>query len=121
MQAPIDYQHRPGLRRKCRPGSLLEECPRLRDGSTIAASGRGIVRNYAGETADTLPRIYGRTLAGSAAPAWDFARQPQAVIINLGTNDISNGKGDPGTPFRGAPPLAHNGKGRTTVNPDVPR
>jgi lysophospholipase L1-like esterase len=68
--------------------------------STIAASGRGIIRNYAGDTADTLPRIYGRTLAGSAAPAWDFARQPQAVIINLGTNDISNGKGDPGTPFR---------------------
>ena len=27
---------------------------------------------------------------------------PQAVVINLGTNDISNGKGDPGTPFRDA-------------------
>ena len=34
--------------------------------------------------------------------AWSFAIQPQAVVINLGTNDISNGKGDPGTPFRDA-------------------
>ena len=29
-------------------------------------------------------------------PLWDFRAQPQAVIINLGTNDISNNKGDPG-------------------------
>jgi lysophospholipase L1-like esterase len=68
--------------------------------STVAASGRGVVRNYAGDTVDTMPMIYDRVLANAAAPAWDFHLQPQVVIINLGTNDISNGKGDPGAPFR---------------------
>jgi lysophospholipase L1-like esterase len=61
--------------------------------STIAASGRGVI-------VDTMPMIYGRTLAGSAAPAWDFRSHPQAVVINLGTNDVSNGKGNPGRPFQ---------------------
>jgi lysophospholipase L1-like esterase len=67
--------------------------------STIAASGRGIVRNYAGDTGGTLPMIYPQTLTNLTAPRWDFHVEPQAVVINLGTNDISNGKGDPGMPF----------------------
>jgi lysophospholipase L1-like esterase len=41
-------------------------------------------------------------LTNTATPAWDFRTVPQAVLINLGTNDISNNKGDPGTPFRDA-------------------
>jgi lysophospholipase L1-like esterase len=69
--------------------------------STVAASGRGVIRNYAvGDTADTLPIIYGRIIANRAAPAWDFRVRPQAVVINLGTNDISNNKGDPGVAFQ---------------------
>lgn len=68
--------------------------------STIAASGRGIVRNYGGDTVGTMPMIYDRALTNLAAPAWDFHVQPQAVVINLGTNDISNNKGDPGDAFR---------------------
>ncbi len=68
--------------------------------STIASSGQGIYRNYGGDMTNTIPMIYGRTLTSSATPAWDFRTQPQAVVINLGTNDISNNKGDPGTAFR---------------------
>jgi lysophospholipase L1-like esterase len=68
--------------------------------STIAASGRGIVRNYAGDTTGTMPMLYPRTVTNAASPTWDFQVEPQAVVINLGTNDISNNKGDPGTAFR---------------------
>jgi len=68
--------------------------------STIAASGRGIIRNYAGDVEGTMPMVYPQVIANAAAPVWDFHVQPQAVIINLGTNDISNNKGDPGDPFR---------------------
>jgi len=66
--------------------------------STIAASGRGIVRNYGGDSIGTMPMVYGRTLSNYANPAWDFHIEPQAVIINLGTNDIATG--DPGSTFR---------------------
>jgi lysophospholipase L1-like esterase len=59
-------------------------------------------RNYGGDMTNTLPMIYARTLMNDATPVWSFAIQPQAVVINLGTNDISNNKGDPGTPFRDA-------------------
>jgi hypothetical protein len=70
--------------------------------STIAASGQGMYRNYGGDMNNTLPQIYGRTLMNDTAVAWNFAIKPQAVVINLGTNDISNNKGDPGMPFRDA-------------------
>jgi len=68
--------------------------------STIAASGRGIIRNYGGDTGDTMPKIYERTITNLAGGLWDFHVEPQVVVINLGTNDISNGKGDPGDAFR---------------------
>ena len=68
--------------------------------STVAASGRGIIRNYGGDTGGTLPKIYANAVTNAATPAWDFHVEPQAVVINLGTNDISNGKGDPGMAFR---------------------
>jgi lysophospholipase L1-like esterase len=72
------------------------------DVSTIAISGQGVYRNYGGDMNDTLPMVYARALTNDATPAWDFAAQPQAVIVNLGTNDISNNKGDPGIPFEAA-------------------
>ena len=68
--------------------------------STIAASGRGIIRNYGGDTTGTMPMLYPRALANVAGAIWDFHVEPQVVVINLGTNDISNNKGDPGDPFR---------------------
>lgn len=68
--------------------------------STIAASGRGVIRNYGGDTAGTMPMLYPLTLTNVSTSAWDFHIEPQAVVINLGTNDISNNKGDPGDAFR---------------------
>jgi lysophospholipase L1-like esterase len=68
--------------------------------STVAASGRGVIRNYGGDTTGTMPMVYKQVIANAASPQWDFHVEPQAVIINLGTNDISNGKGDPGDAFR---------------------
>jgi lysophospholipase L1-like esterase len=70
--------------------------------STICASGRGVVRNYGGDTAGTLPMVYAQTMYNDATPTWDFHIEPDAVVVNLGTNDISNDKGDPGTPFETA-------------------
>ncbi len=69
--------------------------------STIAASGRGVVRNYGGDTTGTMPMLYPLTLANHGT-LWDFHVEPQAVVINLGTNDISNSKGDPGQAFQDA-------------------
>jgi len=69
--------------------------------STIAASGRGVIRNYdPTDTSFTMPMLYPQTLANDRAPLWDFHIEPDAVVINLGTNDISNSKGDPGQPFQ---------------------
>ncbi|HLK93743.1 MAG TPA: SGNH/GDSL hydrolase family protein [Polyangia bacterium] len=65
--------------------------------SNICASGRGVVQNYDGSTGGTLPMLYGRTITNAPTPAWDFHIEPDAVVINLGTNDIA--KSDPGTAF----------------------
>jgi lysophospholipase L1-like esterase len=70
--------------------------------NTIAMSGQGAYRNYGGDMTNTLPMVYTRALTNDTTPLWDFGPQAQAVIVNLGTNDISNSKGDPGTPFRTA-------------------
>lgn len=57
----------------------------------VAASGRGLSRNYAGGPGTLLPELHTLTLPDDpAAPLWDHARyQPDATIINLGTNDYS--------------------------------
>jgi lysophospholipase L1-like esterase len=58
-----------------------------------AVSGVGVVRNYNADGAlstGTMLTYYGRTLANETAENWDFAGwQPQAVVVNLGTNDYS--------------------------------
>jgi lysophospholipase L1-like esterase len=67
---------------------------------TIAYSGKGMYRNYGGDLTDTVPMLYDRTLVDGGLP-WDFARfVPDAVVINLGTNDFA--RGDPGQPFADA-------------------
>jgi lysophospholipase L1-like esterase len=60
----------------------------------VAVSGRGVARNNDGSTANTMPLIYEQVHPTAAAPLWTFARIPQAVVINLGTNDFA--QGDPG-------------------------
>jgi lysophospholipase L1-like esterase len=61
---------------------------------SVAYSGKGMYRNLGGDTGDTIPMLYDRIIVDRAA-RWDFASWvPDAVIINLGTNDF--GMGDPG-------------------------
>ena len=57
--------------------------------STVAWSGRGVVRNYAGEPGDHMGQLYGRTLPESASSLWSQGESHDAVIVNLGTNDFS--------------------------------
>jgi len=61
---------------------------------TIAAvSGVGVVRNYNSDGAmstGTMLTYYGRTVANDPQEDWDFGEWvPDAVVINLGTNDFS--------------------------------
>ncbi len=69
--------------------------------STVAWSGKGVVCNYgddASSCTNPLPTYYDRTLPNRADSKWDFARfQPDAVVINLGTNDFSTSS-DPDQP-----------------------
>lgn len=54
-----------------------------------AISGRGIVRNYDGFAADTLPQAYPFVLFDKARRADDAGWNPQLIVIALGTNDFS--------------------------------
>jgi lysophospholipase L1-like esterase len=56
---------------------------------TIAWSGKGIVYNYGDDMNEPLPELYDRTIPTEAQSTWDFSFQPEAVVINLGTNDFS--------------------------------
>jgi len=61
--------------------------------STVAWSGKGVVCNYgddANSCTDPMPTYYDRILPNRADSIWDFSRfQPDAVVVNLGTNDLS--------------------------------
>ncbi len=67
------------------------------DLTVTAISGRGVIRNADGSTDGTIPSLYDRVLPASPTPAWDFHTHAQAVVINLGKNDLATG--DPGQPF----------------------
>ncbi len=72
---------------------------------TEAWSGIGIIRNTGGDTTNpTMPTRYPLTLPNKGAVTgnnWDFSKYvPDALVINLGTNDFSTG--DPGTAFQTA-------------------
>ncbi len=54
-----------------------------------AISGRGIVRNYNGFPADTLPEAYPYILFDKKQTYDDAAWKPQVLVIALGTNDFS--------------------------------
>ncbi|WP_294320007.1 SGNH/GDSL hydrolase family protein [uncultured Sphingomonas sp.] len=54
-----------------------------------AISGRGIVRNYGGFAAPTVPDAYPYALFDGKTPANDAGWQPQVIVMALGTNDFS--------------------------------
>ena len=63
------------------------------DASIIAASGWGVYSDNGGNTTNVLSTLYENTLGGTTSPAWSFSAKPQAVVINLGTNDFSANMG----------------------------
>ncbi|RYG87052.1 MAG: GDSL family lipase [Alphaproteobacteria bacterium] len=54
-----------------------------------AISGRGVVRNYNGAAADTVPTLYPFSLFDKSARTADPSWHPQVLAISLGTNDFS--------------------------------
>jgi hypothetical protein len=59
----------------------------------ISYSGRGVVRNYGDlnkTSIDPMPALYDRICFYDSISKWNFTKWiPQAVVINLGTNDFS--------------------------------
>jgi hypothetical protein len=64
------------------------------EASIIAISGIGVYRDNLNSMTNVLPMAYSDTLGYQPMPTWSFDRQPQVVVINLGTNDFA--MGDPG-------------------------
>lgn len=64
-----------------------------------AISGRGIVRNYDGMAADTVPVAYPFTLFDKATRYADPAWHPRLFVIALGTNDFTTPL-HPGEPWK---------------------
>ena len=54
-----------------------------------AISGRGVVRNYGGFQADTLPQAYPYVLFDKQQKYSDPSWKPEVLVIALGTNDFS--------------------------------
>ncbi len=58
----------------------------------IAWSGKGVIRNYSGDTTDVLPSVYLRITPWDTTTLWNPSQWvPQVVVINLGTNDFASG------------------------------
>jgi peptidoglycan/LPS O-acetylase OafA/YrhL len=67
----------------------------------LAYSGKGVFRDYSAKTGEQMPDLFSRALPDDATSAWAFdAPPPDAVVIDLGTNDYV--LGDPGPDFRKA-------------------
>ena len=61
------------------------------DARYICMSGRGIVQNVNSSMEDLLPQLFSYA-SPTKKEAWDFtAWQPDVVVINAGTNDVSGG------------------------------
>ena len=69
------------------------------DYQVIAISGRGIVRNYDGMAADTVPTAYPFMLFDKATRYADPAWRPRLFVIALGTNDFTT-QLHPGEPWK---------------------
>jgi hypothetical protein len=49
-----------------------------------------VIQNYGGNQDAVMPELWTRAFTNSADPQWDTASwQPDAVVVNLGTNDFS--------------------------------
>jgi lysophospholipase L1-like esterase len=64
-----------------------------------AISGRGVVRNYDGTPADTLPQAYPYVLFDKQQKVSDPAWHPQVIVLALGTNDFTT-KLHPNEPWK---------------------
>jgi lysophospholipase L1-like esterase len=65
------------------------------DQITVAWSGKGIYRNYGGDSSETLPEVYPQILPYNTSLTWDSSQwMPQVAVINLCTNDFSTGTPD---------------------------
>lgn len=65
------------------------------DVQTIAWAGRGVVTNVDGTTNNLMPDVWRRSNALDSSTTWDTsAYTPDAVIVNLGTNDYTRGSVD---------------------------
>jgi len=60
-------------------------------------SGKGMYRNNGGDTNEPMPVLFERTIPTDSSSTWAYSWTPEAVVINLATNDFA--KGDPGQPF----------------------
>ena len=57
----------------------------------VAISGRGVVRNNGGDANVLFPDVYRETdYYNNPGTPYDFAVQPDVIVINLGTNDESD-------------------------------
>ena len=67
----------------------------------IAWSGKGLYRNLDGSTTETMPILWQRTLPTDSSSHWDPSQWiPDAVVINLGTNDFNASGGDPSASYQ---------------------
>jgi hypothetical protein len=65
----------------------------------VAADGRGLIRNYAGDQ-PAMNAIAWQTLAEGETAWAALAYQPQVIVVNLGTSDFT--ESDPGASFEDA-------------------
>jgi lysophospholipase L1-like esterase len=66
----------------------------------IAWSGKGLYQNDDGTMTETMPILWLRTIPTDATSMWNFASWiPDAVVINLGTNDYAVSGPDPTANF----------------------
>jgi lysophospholipase L1-like esterase len=73
------------------------------DVHVIAWSGKGLYQNLDGTTTETMPILWQRTLPTDATSTWDPSSWiPDAVVVNLGTNDYGAPGADPTTSFTNA-------------------
>lgn len=66
----------------------------------VAWSGKGMYRNVDGSTTETMPTLWKRTIPTDKTSTWDASKWiPDAVVINLGTNDMNGAPAGIATQF----------------------